>query len=351
MKLETSLPHPLTAARLRQILELKQPKIDRLTRSLNRRSAHVWRAAGYDGQKFCQSLADFIGTPKGLTRYQEAAREVQNEEPGWRLTIDGAIFRDIRRRFVVNPDFIAIFPYGVAAEIRSGDFDNIRRFLAASEHLSLLEEFDWATNLGTGPTTFLKESAEGYAQVAEDLDETPEGTTAAAEEPGSVAQEAPHTASKVTLTQIFRLVAGKLNGTQEGSTAAAEEPAGEYREAFLRRLQERGGRARGHRDHADAQQPPSQGILRSAGGDEIGINSPEGGASPRGPRNQLDPQVQDINRHHQLRLPQEAMPTDSPATLGQVLNLPRLRGGDRRVMQRPIFGARNRRVSMRRAVP
>lgn len=139
-----SLPRSLTAPRLRQILELTQPRIDHLTRSLDRRVAHVWRAAGYDAQEFCQLLAGFIGTAEGLTRYQEAAREVQNEVPGWRLMIDDAIFRGIRKRFVVDPDFIAIFPYGVAAEIEPRDVEDILRFLVVGEHWEELAEFAWA---------------------------------------------------------------------------------------------------------------------------------------------------------------------------------------------------------------
>ena len=105
----------------------------------------MWRAGGYDDQEFCQSLAGFIGTAEGLTRYQAAAREVQNEVPGWRLTIDGAIFRGIRKRFVVDPHFIAIFPFGVAAEIQPRDVEDILRFLVVGEHWEELAEFAWAT--------------------------------------------------------------------------------------------------------------------------------------------------------------------------------------------------------------
>lgn len=140
-----SLPRSLTAPRLRQILQLTQSQIDRLTLSLNRRVAQVWRAAGYDDWEFYRSLAGFIGTPEGLAGYQEAACEVENEVPGWRLTIDGAIFRGIRKRFVVDANFIAIFPYGVAAEIEPRDVEAILRFLVVGKHWEELAEFAWAT--------------------------------------------------------------------------------------------------------------------------------------------------------------------------------------------------------------
>jgi hypothetical protein len=169
MGLDGALPRSLTERRLREILGLTEQQMNRLAKALNARAADVWQAGGYSEQEFNSALVEFINTAAGLEQYQAAAREVEKRVPKWRLTINAGIFQNILERYLDDPEFRAIFPEGEATKIEPGDMDEIRRFLAEGEHWPQLAEFSWATALESGSTTFLKDSVESYADVAEEL--------------------------------------------------------------------------------------------------------------------------------------------------------------------------------------
>jgi hypothetical protein len=169
MSLDGALPRSLTERRLREILGLTEQQMNRLAKALNARAADVWQAGGYSEQEFNDELVEFISTADGLEHYQAAAREVEKRVPKWRLTIEAGIFHNILERYLDDPEFRAIFPDGEATKIEPGDLDEIRHFLAKGEHWPQLAEFSWAAALESGSTTFLKDTVETYADVAEEL--------------------------------------------------------------------------------------------------------------------------------------------------------------------------------------
>ncbi len=170
------MPKSLTRSRVIDVLELTQPKINRIVKQLRHQDRNYWNKTKYDSEIFLEDLYEYIRTLDGRLVYEEAAFAVdQKSGKSLGLSIYRQVLEAVCQDFRDDPNFRKRFQRGKWFRITGEDGLEVAEYIGKHGSQTHLAEFLWGFSGMTGGAGLLWEVTTKNAEVAVELAEVLSG--------------------------------------------------------------------------------------------------------------------------------------------------------------------------------